>query len=636
MNNNQQKPSEISWLALLVLTLIVVLINVYSPSIIQSSTIFTLDYISVLMRIFTVFFIIPFIIALILMLISRSFLLGTIYFLLQLIVFTGTLSHQLKPVPFIEIFYIIILVLMAPAISIMYKMKKYRVKEDTLISLLKDRQKFLDLNLDSISQLALHLCISGIILFILTFLNISVPSSESIYVTGILLILPITSILTMLSKRINTTLQSSIVLATSWYGVPAIPLLLASLGTGHGLAFSNLYKKKIILGNKQAILVYDKPRRIYTKINQDPIIEKVKHTRRKTWFWQETRGELSIDLESIPNMHISIFGASGMGKSILAKSIIFQAYKNYGYSFLVLDHHNEYLDLMDVLGKDLNILDSYKASINPFELDPNTSPKQRAIELADTIKSIFNLGYIQRNALEEIFIKTYELKGILTDDPSTWSKQPPNFGDVLDVIDNFISEGIYEDQYKRIRPYIKMLTQDVFAETKISFHEILTKPTIILLASLPSDQVRAMYVDTFLHRLIRAMYTTTISNKILLVIDEAHLLFKRNRSRALVNRLFMESRKYGLGILAITQQPLDTSEAVIVNSSIKIVFGLTEIRNLDYISKTLSGYTDYSKVYAVKLAISSLGKLNAVTIIDNTLYIIDTSHSLSILQKFPS
>ncbi len=467
---------------------------------------------------------------------------------------------------------------------------------------------------NALSREALLFLVIGIYLCISAILKSHYLKQD--YVIGVIINTIPMSLMIFCSKSMIDLLLAMIVIIASWHSLPIMPLFLM-----YFFGEKPSYKqepKGITIGFSKAVLVYDKPKEVFHEINQDPIIGK---KRGKTWYWKRYEGPITIDYDKLPNRHIVIFGSSGMGKSSLAKIIVSQAFKKHNISFIILDHHNEYIDLVEELGKDLLILDAVKASINPFELSKNISPRHRSIELADIIQSLFNLGYIQRQILEELFLEAYSRKGIIENDPSTWTREPPSFRDIVKLIDEISKE---DQRFERIKPYIQLLMQDIFTETRLSINDVLSKPTIILLASLPSHHARALYVDTFLNKLMNVMYLSKkLPRELLVVIDEAHLLFKRNRSRSIVSRLFMESRKYGVGIIAITQQPLDVSEAIILNSYVKAVFNITEYRNLDYISRTLAGYAEYSRIQAIKLAVSSIPRFNAVVSLGNNLYMVN-------------
>ena len=490
---------------------------------------------------------------------------------------------------------------------------------------------------DTLSNLALMFSIAGVGVYVACVAGVyrslymvvyGGGSAVELYnrvLTGILVSMVLSLLISIVSRNTFTVVVAGAMATLPWISLPAYPLLALSTPIQSYRALATR-GREVLLGFAEAKLVYDRVSNPYTGFDQEPLLESVRRGR-KTWFWKRVDEPLTIDLLGLRNRHIAVFGASGTGKSSLAKNLAVQIYWRYGIPFLIIDHHNEYIDLPEILGEEVNLLEADKASINPLDLE-GRSPRERAIELADLIQSIYGLGYIQRNALEELILRTYEEHGIFDDNSSTWTRPAPTFYDVYRVLDSLLESEI-SDQYRltleRLRAYLRMLLSNIFMETRISLQKLFEEPTIVLLADLPSDHARALYVDTLLYKIINAMYGLRRGRGLTIVVDEAHLLFRRSRSKVLVSRLLMESRKYGIGMIIISQQPLDLSESVVLNTAIKYVFNIGEYRNLDYIAKSIAGYLHSQKINSLKIAISSLPRHHAITCIENNIYLVDTS-----------
>ena len=362
-------------------------------------------------------------------------------------------------------------------------------------------------------------------------------------------------------------------------------------------------EKGLLLGVVKARLQYGLPRRLYEDIEQ----EWIRDTRRKTWFWAQYEEILLIDPRKLPNKHVVIMGSSGSGKSLLAKHLLLEYRVKFNTGFIVFDPHNEYYILKNYL-PEIGVYDASTLSLNPLELG-RLNPRERAHQLSSIIMSLFRLGHLQRQAIEELIIKTYELKGIYVDSPSTWSIKPPTMNDVLDICMQLMEEN---ELYKRVYPYIRILADNVFTNTTVSLDKIMAKPAIITLNNLKSDYVRVLYVDTFLQRLLDMMYRREIKGEYIIVLDEAYTLLTRDYSKHIASRLLMESRKYGIGIVFITQHPLAIPTPIIENAAIKISFNITEPRNLDYVSKIFSGIYIRDKVNSIRNALRNLKSLNYI------------------------
>lgn len=549
---------------------------------------------------------------------SRSMLLTATYILLSIFIYT-TYLYRGNPVFDMYIYYPILILTI---FSLLYYYHRHSIFEELqeIIDSFSRSMKNIEL-VNTMEFIGRAYILIGTILYLIGFSGLvnSINYFIKDYVYGVVFTISIATIALIglfNIKPFTTVTALTIMSLSSWIATPLIPLAF-SLYTS--VQDREVKCKGIYIGKAMAKLDFGTPRRVNKEFSK----YLVSRRKGKIWYWRSYTRPVCIDLYSYPNPHVIIFGSTGMGKSSLAKNIVLQMYKKYSTPFLILDYHGEYIDLTRYFPGDILVVNAMDASINPLELN-NRPPRIRSIELADIIQSIFNLGYIQRNFLEDLFIEAYRLKGIFDDNPETWSKNPPTFNDVLKVLDGLYEESMYKGVVERIRPYIRMLSTNVFLGTRIELKELLSTPSIILLNSLPSDQIRALYVDTLLYKLVNAMYHISESKGIAIVIDEAHNLFKRTRSKYLISKLFRESRKYGVSLILITQQPLDVNESLILNSYTRVSFNIKEYKNIDYMAKAFTGYSQQDKVNAIKTVLPLLKKFQAIVNIGDTIYIVDT------------
>lgn len=369
----------------------------------------------------------------------------------------------------------------------------------------------------------------------------------------------------------------------------------------------------IYFGKIKAILTYGIPRKVYQEIHHY-------HYKKKTWYWRVTEKPIYINLKSLPNRHILITGASGTGKSLLAKHIVREIYKKYGISFIIIDPHNEYKILRKYV-PELNIVDASTLSINPLELG-RLGPKEKAYQISSFVSTLFKLGPIQRHLFADLILDVYRFKGIYPDKPETWSSKPPTMHDLLEFCQRLMSNN---ELYKKIYPYIRILADNVFSSTNISFHDLTKTPTIVTLNGLSSDFVKALYVNALLQRILDSMYIGELRNELMMVLDEAYMFLRRGMSRNIVSKLLMESRKYGLGLIIISQQILAVPDSVVENSSIKIFFNTSEPKNLEYSSRVICSGCDKHEIIASKSALTNLKSYNYILSISgfNEIFIVN-------------
>ena len=194
-----------------------------------------------------------------------------------------------------------------------------------------------------------------------------------------------------------------------YYDLPLV--LLSWFATPYSLTpRGEISKQGICLGNIVGIL------------SKSSIIDSsvIRVNSSRKYKWSGIKTNYCIDFSKTKNYNIIVVGTSGSGKSNFAKLLASKLSVN----FLVFDLHGEYY-LNEVKRVDVS-----RISVNPLSLF-NRNPKERALEIAYMLKSLFNLGNIQAIELTNLIVEAYAEKGLDPDDPSTWSQNPPTSRDVL-------------------------------------------------------------------------------------------------------------------------------------------------------------------------------------------------------------
>lgn len=350
---------------------------------------------------------------------------------------------------------------------------------------------------------------------------------------------------------------------------------------------------------------------------------RLRRTSRWSWLALYPR-PLGLDPAKLNNMHVLVVGMSGSGKSTLAKNMV-KAAVGQGINVLVIDFHGEYGDVVGSMGG--QVLDASQASINILELD-GASPRERSSEVAGLIQTALGLGNLQRVMLEQAIEEAYMERGIIHEKPSTWGKEPPTLLSVATLVRRWASQATNRSEQARLNSlamYLDLLAKTFHSQTSISMEKLLSSPTSVMLNTLPGDHVRVIYAETLLRKIAANMYRSAPARPLLIVVEEAHRLSKRSRSRrSLLARLLAESRKYNIGFVAISQQPLDLEEAVVANCAVRAVFTLQEPRNLDYAVRLLGGAADPGMATLLRETIRTLHRGNAVVSVGSALYLVST------------
>ncbi|AWR94517.1 helicase HerA domain-containing protein [Acidianus brierleyi] len=296
--------------------------------------------------------------------------------------------------------------------------------------------------------------------------------------------------------------------------------------------------------------------------------------------WANIKSDFCIDLDNSKNYNMIILGTSGSGKSSLAKTIV----SKLNVSYLIFDIHGEYFT-------EAKRIDASLISVNPLSLF-GQSPRQRALEVAYMLKSIFNLGNLQVIDLFNIIFETYEEKGIYEEDSSSWNNTPPNFRDVILLLERkkrYINNSTELNKIQSLEPYLNFVSNSMFNTNSINYNDIFEDNYILDLSKITIPEIKYIVIETILRSLTSFMYSTGTSKlRKMIVIDEAPFILSKESGQLLVERLFAEGRKFGIGFILISQ----TSEYVkklISNSAYLFALNLVEPADLDYVSKIISG-----------------------------------------------
>ncbi|PVU75480.1 hypothetical protein DDW11_02560 [Sulfolobus sp. SCGC AB-777_G06] len=355
-----------------------------------------------------------------------------------------------------------------------------------------------------------------------------------------------------------------------YYDLPLV--LLSWFATPYSLTpRGEISKQGICLGNIVGIL------------SKSSIIDSsvIRVNSSRKYKWSGIKANYCIDFSKTKNYNIIVVGTSGSGKSNFAKLLASKLSVN----FLVFDLHGEYY-LNEVKRVDVS-----QISVNPLSLF-NRNPKERALEIAYMLKSLFNLGNIQAIELTNLIVEAYAEKGLDPDDPSTWSQNPPTFRDVLLLLERHKKNALSAQEinkYQSLEPYLQYLSSTVFQSNSINFEELFNSSYILDFSSVPTNEVKYIIMETILKSIQSLMYSRK-SSKIenLVIIDEAPFLLSKESGKQLIERLLAEGRKFGFGFLLISQS-VDYLKDVIPNAGLFYAFNIVEPGELEYISKFFGG-----------------------------------------------
>ncbi len=311
--------------------------------------------------------------------------------------------------------------------------------------------------------------------------------------------------------------------------------------------------------------------------------------------------EFSISKKDI-SAHALVAGLTGMGKSTTIRNILSQI----AVPFLVIEPAKSEYRNMTINGENIRIFtagdeDVFPLRINPFELPPNESLHSHIDSLAAILNAAFPMEGPMSALVEQGLVRTYSDAGwdVVSGIPPLDNKIP-TMDDFYLGLEKTIEKQKFKGDYGcniksallarinslRIGPRGRLFNSELPFDVK----DLLSKPTVIELKKVGSDETKAFLSGLLLLRIYKYFEqkgnTDVLSN--VLIIEEAHRLFRRTQNNAnslvgnntehqsvsIFENILAEVRAYGLGIIIAEQLPLRLSDGAIKNTNLKIVHRL--------------------------------------------------------------
>ncbi|WP_460122833.1 helicase HerA-like domain-containing protein [Stetteria hydrogenophila] len=283
--------------------------------------------------------------------------------------------------------------------------------------------------------------------------------------------------------------------------------------------------------------------------------------------------------------HLAILAVTGGGKSNTVCVLATRIVGDLGGTMVLFDVHGEYagsIDLRTALGGRVNVVEP---KINPAKLElseilklaklpENASVQERIIRDAwkKTIEE-YEKGQVLQGDLLKRFLGEVKAK---TSSPDSSERRAAvsalnRLEDMLEVYKDVIDPNYYRDLEKIIKPGTL---------------------TIFDLSGLDEAGADAV-VSHYLRRILgeRKLYKRTEGSvgypvPILVAIEEAHVLIPRDRptlTKYWASRVAREGRKFGVGLIIVSQRPKKLDDDVLSQTNNKIILRIVEPTDQRYV-----------------------------------------------------
>ncbi|MDE1873523.1 MAG: ATP-binding protein [Candidatus Micrarchaeota archaeon] len=314
------------------------------------------------------------------------------------------------------------------------------------------------------------------------------------------------------------------------------------------------------------------------------------------WQWKRRWlfNRMELDPKRNLNSHIMITGESGAGKSNACK-LILKRLADQGACFVALDPHAEYTEHAKDFGA--SVYDASLHAVNPFDLDGLTE-RERTAEMTAMLRRILHLGEVQASTLYRCISYTYWISNVKSTTPSMHS--------LLYTIKVFKRRAGSKPESSLLDGLEKRLiviAGESFRKN-VPMSSILRGRSVFALHGLHSAEAQAVYMESML----RKIYTSLLgegsrrTGRFYIVIDEAEKL----ADSPVVGRLVAEGRKYGVGIIAISQRAKALDREIRSNAATMIAFAQREPEEQSYIANMIAAGTEYNRFIEVRKALREL------------------------------
>ena len=297
-----------------------------------------------------------------------------------------------------------------------------------------------------------------------------------------------------------------------------------------------------------------------------------------------TNVEVRIRLNSLAR-HLAILAATGSGKSNTV-AVLSSRIAEKGGSVLIFDYHGEYFD------SDIPRLNQIEPKINPLkltasefatllEIRENASVQYRIFrrafkEFIEEVNEGISNNTLSITDLNKNFVQMLTEKVM---DVSKNEKRKDSRDEVINKIEDFA------DRYGDL---IDFSFGDVINKLKLG------SVNVVNLSSLDEDGIDAV-VAHYLRRILNARKENKIKKSgglkfpIIIVIEEAHVLLSKDETtltKHWAGRIAREGRKFGVGLVIVSQRPKGLDENILSQMTNKIILKMVEPTDKKYVLET--------------------------------------------------
>lgn len=295
--------------------------------------------------------------------------------------------------------------------------------------------------------------------------------------------------------------------------------------------------------------------------------------------------------------HLGVFGSTGSGKTTFAKHLIRKLH-GLGIPFLVFDWEKSYRDLIKEFD-DIQVF-TVGSDINPLFLNfLNVPPGITPDEYIKSVIAIISEDYVGGIGADTMLLNYMEM--------AFQETKNPYFEDLKQIFQREITKdkgrfgrlsgrsGLWKESVGRQLNFLSKGASGSIVNKRKHFplDQLFSKHIVLEFGNLKSPYDRRFFIHVILNWLSIYNQHCGIQSEILkqvLIFEEFHniAMKKKQDSMDMVSNLFRESRKFGIGLVAIDQTPSEIGNAIYANINAKVSFTLTTAKDINSMAKAMN------------------------------------------------
>ena len=347
--------------------------------------------------------------------------------------------------------------------------------------------------------------------------------------------------------------------------------------------------------------------------------------------------DIHVSASKIVARHMAILAMTGGGKTVAARRII-KGLSDYGYPLLIFDPHGDYLGLFKNL-KHLNHNDGSSINVKIFQPALMAQGHDEVHEMITTLLTKFgiDLSPAQTEKFYDL-IDSSEARNAFGDPSGTQSKQVFESKDIKDhlreferIVRNDLSDTDHKVEKRTIGAVlrsIRQLSRELALMKKTNEQlgkrlskygfEFLNMPNLSTDAEevIDANQISIFYLGGY-SRLLQSMIVsitleTLFKNRASLdenrinpfatIVEEAHNFVpgsgeekKSTPSLATIRKLLTEGRKFGTGVILISQRPNRLDETTLAQCNSFLILKLVNPKDQRWVQSVMEQMSDQDK-----------------------------------------